>query len=143
MMPVLSLITYPDMLNTEGCLLNSQLPRSAIKMINKEQLYQQFCSFSRSWILSPWQTLYWCTRGHHKDIYSRRINIHKVCPVWVIKMKSGYDTWGNDIMRLQNRVNYNSESQSKQTKFTSLRLTIHMSKLLINTVIKIYMFEIK
>lgn len=46
MMPVLSLITYPDMLNTEGCLLNSQLPRSAIKMINKEQLYQQFCSFS-------------------------------------------------------------------------------------------------
>lgn len=46
-------------------------------------------------------------------------------------------------MRLQNRVNYNSESQSKQTKFTSLRLTIHMSKLLINNVIKIYMFEIK
>lgn len=46
-------------------------------------------------------------------------------------------------MRLQNRVNYNSESQLKQTKFTSLRLTIHMSKLLINNVIKIYMFEIK
>lgn len=45
-------------------------------------------------------------------------------------------------MRLQNRVNYNIESQSKQTKFTSLRLTIHMSKLLINNVIKIYMFEI-
>lgn len=58
-------------------------------------------------------------------------------------MISGYDTRGNDIMRLQNRVNYNIESQSKQTKFTSLRLTIHMSKLLINNVIKIYMFEIK